>query len=480
MQKYLIVLLLSSVFLAGPVSATRHCYTVNPARQTHTHEGWGVSLCWWANVCGQWSDRQVDELIDWLVSPEGLGYSVFRYNIGGGDDPSYAHCDEHHFCKGKGCRAEMEGFKDSTHGAYVWTRDSAQRRVMLKIREKCPDAVFEAFSNSAPYYMTYSGCCGGAVKPDDDNLKPEYYEEFARYLVDVCRYYKEEHGIEFQSLEPFNEPSTDYWYANGSQEGCHFSPSSQVAFLKVLAPLLKASGLSTFISAADESVLSHGITSFKTYADAGVLDLIGRWNNHTYHGDNAERSQLSRLVREAGLKLWMSETGDGGHGLEGNLKVAQRLIDDERYLQPDAWVDWQYVEEGNDQWCLVKADFARQTYRKVKNYSVRRQFTSFIRKGYRFLDVDDRQTLAAVSPAGDTLVLVSLNASRSHSALYEVDLTACRSLGGCRAYLTDSRQDVSPTDFFTFGEGRLSFVLQPLSVVTFVIPLAESKRETVE
>lgn len=32
---------------------------------------------------------------------------------------------------------------------------------MLKIIEKRPDAIFEAFSNSAPWWMTYSGCCAG-------------------------------------------------------------------------------------------------------------------------------------------------------------------------------------------------------------------------------------------------------------------------------------------------------------------------------
>ena len=57
---------------------------------------------------------------------------------------------------------------------------------MLKIKEKRPDAIFEAFSNSCPYYMTYSGCCAGHTDASADNLKPEYYEAFAHYLVDVC------------------------------------------------------------------------------------------------------------------------------------------------------------------------------------------------------------------------------------------------------------------------------------------------------
>ena len=62
-------------------------YVINPAVTRQQFEGWGISLCWWANMCGKWSDEKIDELVDWLVSPDGLDYRIFRYNIGGGDDP---------------------------------------------------------------------------------------------------------------------------------------------------------------------------------------------------------------------------------------------------------------------------------------------------------------------------------------------------------------------------------------------------------
>ena len=58
-------------------------YVINPAVTRQQFEGWGISLCWWANMCGKWSDEKIDELVDWLVSPDGLDYRIFRYNIGG-------------------------------------------------------------------------------------------------------------------------------------------------------------------------------------------------------------------------------------------------------------------------------------------------------------------------------------------------------------------------------------------------------------
>ena len=88
--------------------------------------------------------------------------------------------------------------------------------------EKRPDAVFEAFSNSPPYWMTISGCSAGHEDPGKDNLAPSNYAAFCDYLIDVCKHYKDEYGIEFKTLEPFNEPTSRYWNYMGSQEGCHF------------------------------------------------------------------------------------------------------------------------------------------------------------------------------------------------------------------------------------------------------------------
>ena len=311
-------------------------YIVAPGSRRHQFEGWGVSLCWWANMCGKWSDDKIDKIIDWLVSPDGLNYNIFRYNIGGGDDSSHANCREHHMRDGKGARAEMEGFKDSSSGPYIWSRDEAQRKIMLKIKEKRPDAIFEAFSNSAPYYMTYSGCVAGNHDSKSDNLRPECYEEFADYLIDVCRHYKDKYGIEFRTLEPFNEPMTDYWYAGGEQEGCHFGVGSQIDFLKVLAPKLRQSGLSTTVAVSDETAVNQSVLDFIAYRDAGVLDMVGQWNTHSYTADDFSRAKLSSLCNEASIRLWMSEVGADGSGIRGNLNLARRLVDDIRFMMPSA------------------------------------------------------------------------------------------------------------------------------------------------
>ncbi len=447
-------------------------YMVSPQVVRQHFDGWGVSLCWWAGQCGKWSDQKIDEIVDWLVSPTGLNYTHFRYNIGGGDDPQNRHCDQHHMGRGKGLRAEMEGFKDFSGDEYHWDRDAAQRKIMLKIREKRPDAVFEAFSNSCPYYMTYSGCVSGNVDGGKDNLKPEYYEEFAHYLVDVCKHYKDEYGIEFKTLEPFNESVTNFWYANGPQEGCHFDYQSQIKFVRVLEPILRASGLNTVISASDETNVGLSVQGFKEYKSAGVLPLVGQWNTHTYQANNADRSRLALLAHQADMPLWMSETGSGGSGIGGNLSLAQRLIDDMRYIQPEAWIDWQYMEEANDQWCTIQGNFANQTYKKVKNYYVRQQCTRFIRHGYDIIASPCPQSLAAVNANRDTLVLVLLNEGAKN--VHDIDLSLFTELpdfNDVKAYRTSTNENLASTKNGISLNGNMLRVIMPAqSIVTLVIP----------
>ena len=57
----------SSVFAATVATSNTDTLqiSVNPTTKRQTVEGWGISLCWWANMCGKWSDNKINELVDW-------------------------------------------------------------------------------------------------------------------------------------------------------------------------------------------------------------------------------------------------------------------------------------------------------------------------------------------------------------------------------------------------------------------------------
>lgn len=449
---------------------------INPADRQQTIEGWGVSLCWWAHMCGKWSEEKVNYLVDLMTSPDKLNWNLFRYNIGGGDDPSHIGG---HMTTGKGKRAEMEGFKASKEADYDWSADSAQRRIMLKIKAKRSDAQFEAFSNSPPYWMTYSGCSGGNYNGNDDNLKPEYYNLFCDYLLDVCKHYKDVYGLEFKTLSPFNEPVTNYWYYQGSQEGCHFSASSQIKLIRALHPKLEASGLNTIISASEETNVGTSHSVLSEYIKAGdMLSKIGQWNTHTYSATNKNRGDLADLVSSTKLPFWMSESGSGGEGLAGNLSMAQRMFSDLNVMQPQAWIDWQFVEEWNDQWCLIKGNFTSEWYEIVKNFYVRMQVTRFIKQGYTILSSPDERILTALSPEGDELVVVVLN-NTDETLRFLVDLSLFESTGKMATrYSTDATYNCQKLASTNITNKRLICSVPKRGIMTYVLSVTAGEGHT--
>ncbi|MDO5571970.1 MAG: glycoside hydrolase [Bacteroidales bacterium] len=386
---------------------------VDVKKQYQTIEGWGSSLCWWAAQVGNWEESKIDSIVKLFTSEDGANMNIFRYNIGGGDDPS--HIDGH-MVKGKGKRAEMEGFKESEKSDYNFNADKAQRKILIKIKQARPDAIFEAFSNTPPYWMTYSGCAAGNENPNKDNLKPEYYEMFCDYLVDVCQYYKDNYNIDFRTIEPFNESTSDYWNAFGSQEGCHFDAETQVKIINILYDKIKQSSLNSKIAVSDENSLGAFLKVMNHYSNSSdfSFEKVGQLNTHTYSGSNQEREEIYKFTKNIDIPFWQSETGPMGiksGGLKNNLEFTRKLFDDMRLMKPIAWLDWQLIEERSDVWCLVQGDFKTHQFNVLKNYYVRMQISRFFKKGYTIVDTDNNQSLAAVSPDNKTLVISVLNSS---------------------------------------------------------------------
>ena len=214
------------------------------------------------------------------------------------------------------------------------------------------------------------------------------------------------------------------------------------------------------------------VNGYKAFKQGGVLSKIGQWNTHTYSGSNADRVHMAFLAHQDNTPLWMSEVGAGGNGIGGNLSLAQKLFDDMRYLQPETWIDWQYMEEANDQWCTIRGSFSQQTYSKVKNYYVRQQCSRFIKQGYNIVASLCDQSLAAMNEAQDTLVLVLLN--EGALTFHRVDMSQCDRLptaSAVKAYRTSSTESLKSVKDFTLDDNTLLVKLPAQSITTLVLPV---------
>ena len=368
-------------------------------------EGWGVSLSWWANEVGKkFSDHQLDTLCYWLTDKDELNMNVFRYNIGGGDVPGH-----HHMRKD----AQIPGYKNSQTEAYDWSQDTSQRKILLKINRIRNDAIYEAASYSPPFWMTKSGCSAGDTM-GQDNLKNDYFGEFANYLTDVVKHYKDKYGIVFRTISPVNEPFSNWWKMNGNQEGCAFSQDDQEKIIRELYKSLKSKNMLSYSSIAvmDANSIDECVKGIEGYAESkGLLSCISQINTHSYNG--TKRAELLQLAKKYHKRLWQSETGPldiNLNGFDNFLFMAKRLITDLNVLQPVVWCDWQYMSGGlGSVWGLVDYNESNGTFERTKGYYCRKQFSKYIKPGYTIVSNNNEYVLSAVSPDNKKLVVVIVN-----------------------------------------------------------------------
>ncbi|WP_406157154.1 RICIN domain-containing protein [Streptomyces sp. NBC_01005] len=475
---------------AAETPATALTVRLDPSYQHPSFQGWGTALTWFANVTGGWPDAQRNALADALYGADGLGFTIARYNIGGGDSPETTpYMRAGAAVPGYWNRPgpEAPDWWDPDRADH-WNPDAdANQRWWLTAAKARGATTFEAFSNSAPYFMTNSGLVSGAAKGWEDNLRSDQYDRFAAYLTGALHRAQSATGVTFDSLSPVNEPDTDYWHAGGGQEGSHWDPASQARMITTLRAALDAKGLTTPIAAMDETNPGKFRSDWESYAP-DVRKAVGRLNTHTY-GTNG-RTGARDIAKGETTPLWMSEVDLGGSvpqsftDMSPALDLAQRINDDIRELEPRAWVLWQAVEDyenmtpghENSNWGLIQTDFtpenaATEPLRKNKKYWAMANYSRFFRPGSRLVNTDDPQTLAAVRPDGKGVVVVHTNPTGDEREV-TLNLDGFRTApdGPVERWTTDATKNLHRDGDAAVTGRTLRATVGPGSVTTFVLP----------
>ncbi|KAI9365510.1 secreted protein [Zopfochytrium polystomum] len=403
---------------------------LDPSYQQPPFEGWGASLAWLGVVTGGYPDAIRKQLVAMLFGPDGLNLNIARYNIGGGNAPAVKN-----YLRPGGAVPGWWKSPSATFGPNDkdwWNPDNAdhwdfnadpnQRWWIDQIKSTVTH--FEAFSNSPPWFQTVSGYVSGGFSATDEQIRSDKVVDFATYLVKVVEKLEQVHGIQIKTIDPINEPNTDYWkttLTNGvpsaSQEGCHAWSSHAEQ---------PSSSSKAVVSAPDETNPTIFISDFYGYTSAGVA-AVSQLNVHSYGTDL--RAAARDIAKSAGKNLWMSEVegswGNDFTSMNSGLGMAQHMVDDIRLFEPTAWVLWQPIEdrwnmvkEGNLQWgeihvpfnCTSTSTLATCAVLTNTKYHTVRQFTHYIRPNDRFIRIaSDTSTVAAVKGDGSGAVVVHVN-----------------------------------------------------------------------
>jgi len=524
--------------------------TVNPSIRYQTMDGWGTTVAWWGNIVGGWDDADkfndpsegtdndtdrspLEHISELLFSAEnGIGLNIIRYNIGGGENPTHNHMLR---VEGKmpGYVMPGEDIEDpdafigdtSDPNAYDWEADANQVTAMkeaIRMRADEDDMITEFFSNSPPYWMTNSLCATGAANSSRDNLKDEYYDDFAKYLTTVTEHFVDE-GVQVDYLVPLNEPASSYWGAGSEkQEGAHFDAgTSQSKLYEEVNSAMEEAGLygkGVQLSGLDETSVSVGITSYNKLS-SGVKDMVQKYNVHTYGGSYTDRVTLRNLMASEDTSLWMSEVcySSGGHdhdSMASALTLSSGVLTDLKDMEVSAWVYWQAVENElecllwNGNWGLISAafeedgpnkeyhnkngldlsdasknryglewgkDIKQGDYWITKQYYAMGQYSKFIKQGYTIIDSGDSDMLAAISPDGKTMVIVATN-STSTAQNRTFLLAGTEGLNAAvTAYRTSGTEGLAELDNIAIYKDQFfDAVLKPESITTYVITADDS------
>ncbi len=466
----------------NPAAMSRTDISIDPAIKNQIIEGWGGSLCWWANIVGKYSDARIKYICDWIVDPvNGLNMNIFRFNIGGGDDPTHKHM--------RSDGGDMPGYKASLTAPYDWSQDSAQRKVLKQLiasriaKAGVNDFQLVAFSNSPPYWMTRSGCSAGSTEGNVTNLKSDMYDDFADYLTEVVKYYHDNLGITFDYIEPFNEPDGTWWKALGNQEGCYFSESDQMAVIRELYAKMQAKNMLGYsqITANDANSLDAGYNALNTYKNAGdIMSKLKLVSVHSYGG--SQRSGIAAVAKAYNLKLWQSESGPiniTGTDESIIMIMADRIVTDVRDLRCTAWADWQLVGSGTSPlWALIggQYDMMNAPFSKLASYYIRAQFSRYIKTGYTIIDNSSPNSLTALSPDGKELVVV-VNNKETYTQKFKIDLSKFTGIGRVTQIRTRALASLgvkNSVSYLTVTGNSFNYDALSESTATFVIPINQA------
>lgn len=468
-------------------------------------EGWGTSLCWWANRIG-YSDKLTDLAVDaFFDQTKGLKLNIVRYNIGGGDDPSHRHItrsDSNMPGFAQPVRDDDGAFEVDDDGIslyqYDWDRDKNQMNVLTKLLERNPDALVEVFSNSPPYFMTWSGCSsGGSGSHKDNNLRPEYVPVFAEFLADVVKHMREDLHMKLNSIDPFNEPSSGYWGAySNKQEGCDFKDNGlKSRVILELDRALRKRGVrdGILLAVADETSMDLAIDTYKALTPE-AKKAVDRINTHSYGG--SRRAEMQALAKAEKKHLWMSEVdgtalvgGQAAGDMGSPLWLATRIITDMNGMMPSAWVIWLVVDrhrsdfnrmERNNTslrgayWGTGIFDHIEEKLLLGKRYYAFGQFTRYIRPGDRII-ASSPSTLAAWNRESGKIVVVAVNGNAEEHPM-TFDLAAFPSIPAATAKVIRTSGPVNAGENWNedipavpIRDKNLTARLAPFSITTFVI-----------
>ena len=427
---------------------------IDADKRCQRFEGFGASGAWWAQIVGGWEHADPksnlpvrDRILQLLYSKEdGIGLSIYRYNLGGGSAQSGM---------GDFGLEQRRAQSFDTDSDYDWSRD--ENAVYIMNRAVCcgaDEVVF--FINSPPERFTKNGMAHTSKnRPFSENLSRRNYRAFAKYCLDVTEHFVRE-GVPVKYLSPVNEP---LWKWTGGQEGCHYRPRSVERVFRILCDELdKYDSLSGLrLSGAENGDIRWFNKSYTRclLRSKRVRERLDGVDIHSYCLPtplpfvNNRTAYLRRFRRYMdrkypGVPIRMSEwthmKGGRDRGMDSALVTAKTMCEDISILGVTSWQHWIAVSEVDYCDGLIYINLDEKSFETTKRLYVTGNFSKFIKRGATRIgcESDDKGVYTlAFDNCGETVIIIVNPENEAKSAL--IDIPASK---GVVRFLTDETHDL--------------------------------------
>jgi glucuronoarabinoxylan endo-1,4-beta-xylanase len=297
------------------------------------------------------------------------------------------------------------------------------------------------------------------------------YESWASTLAAFPGVFKALSGVDLYGISAQNEPD----YCPSSYEGCEYSSTEMVKFIKVLGPKLAALSPPVNLLAAEPDSWNNlwGGDSFGTaiLADSTANAAVNIFATHDYgHNASAPPKAVTQHIWETEVSDETAPDLDIGHGITVAQWVYSALVTG----NANAWHYWWLVNLNTDGEGLVQgnnADAGTSDDPPKRLYTVG-NFSKFVRPGYERIDVSGPvpggvQVVAFRNAPDATVVIVAINSNTSSTTL-PIFVGGSSWPASVTPSETSASYNLASQTAIPVTAGRFTATLDGASVTTFV------------
>lgn len=454
----------------------------------------GANDAWSLQKIGaEWSETNKNKIAELLFSTnKGIGLSFWRFYLGAGEN--------HRTIRDPWRTAESY---ETAPGQYDWSRLPGERW-FLRAAKAHGLTQFGLTVYSPPLRLTRNSLSN--LAEDDDsttNLKPGKEAEFAVYMSDVLKHFREttnaDERTDFGFIFPVNEPQWEWLRgqegnraSNKDLKNIYSALKHQLDAEKIPAKILgPESGSIPDMSSLDAPARAKWNADYGDYlrlicGDAELARCFsGIITYHSYWSDEIpdklvphRKALANAMTHYPGWQIWQSEYCIMEHGrdlgMDAALRMARIIHHDLTIVNASSWQWWLAVANEDFKSGLIYTDYKKpgdaETIYESKLLWTLGNFSRFIRPGMVRVelagsqDVNGLMASAFLDEISGRLALVFVNCAEQAQGA-EIRFAQSSSPKPFRSFYTSAKQNLAAGAKI---DAKKIFSIPPRSVITLV------------